>query len=108
MKSGLDEAQAGIKNTGRNTNNLRYTETEEELNNLLMKMKEESENVGLKFNIQKLRSWHVIPSLHGKSMGRKQKQWQTLFSQAPKSLQMVTVAMELNDTSSLGENLWQT
>ena len=74
MKSGLDEAQAGIKNAGRNTNNLRYTETEEELKNLLMKMKEESENFGLKFNIQKLRSWHVVPSLHGKSMGKKWKQ----------------------------------
>ena len=53
MKSGLDEAQAGIKNAGRNTNNLRYTESEEELKSLLMKVKEESEKVGLKLNIHK-------------------------------------------------------
>jgi len=53
VKSGLDEAQAGIKNAGRNTNNLRYTESEEELKSLLMKVKEESEKVGLKLNIHK-------------------------------------------------------
>ena len=69
----LEEVQAGIKIAGRNTNNLRYTEdttlmveSEEELNSLLMKVKEESEKVGLKLNIQKLRSWHLVPSLHGK------------------------------------------
>ena len=69
----LDEAQAGIKITGRNINNLRYAydttlmaESEEELKSLLMKVKEESEKVGLNFNIQKLRSWHLVPSLHGK------------------------------------------
>ena len=71
--AGLDEAQAGIKIAGRNINNLRNTndttlmaESEEELKSLLMKVKEESEKVGLKLNIQKLRSWHPVPSLHGK------------------------------------------
>ena len=71
--AGLDEAQARIKIVGRNINNLRYTddtalmeESEEELNSLLMKVKEESEKVGLKLNVQKLRPWHPVPSLHGK------------------------------------------
>ena len=69
----LDEAQAGIKIAGRNINNLRYAdnttlmaESEEELTSLLMKLKEESEKVGLKLNIQKIRSWHLVPSFHGK------------------------------------------
>ena len=69
----LDESQAGIKTVGRNTNNLRYAdgitlmaEGKEELKSLLMKVKEESEKAGLKLNIQKLRSWHLVPSLHGK------------------------------------------
>ena len=69
--AGLEEAQAGIKISGRNINNLRYAdtttlmaETEEELKSLLMKVKEESEKVGLK--LRKLRSWHLVPSLHGK------------------------------------------
>ena len=69
----LDEAQAGIKTAGRNINNLRYAddttliaEIEGELKTLLMKVKEESEKVGLKLNIQKLRSRHLVPSLHGK------------------------------------------
>ena len=67
----LDETQAGIKIAGRNINNLRYAddtilmaESDEELKSLLMKMKDESEKVGLKLNIQKLRSWHPVPSLH--------------------------------------------
>ena len=71
--SGLDETQAGIKIAERNISNLRYAdvatlmaESEEELKSLLMKVKEESENAGLKLNIKKLRSWHPIPSLHGK------------------------------------------
>ena len=70
--AGLEEAQAGIKIAGRNINNLRYandttlmTESEE-LKSLLMNVKEESEKVGLKLNIQKIRSWHPVPSLHGK------------------------------------------
>ena len=71
--TGLEEAQAGIKILGRNINHLRYAddttliaESEEELKRLLMKVKEESENVALKLNIQKIRSWHLVPSLHGK------------------------------------------
>ena len=71
--TGLEEAQAGIKVSGRNINNLRYAddttlmaESEDELKSLLMKVKEESEKVGLKPNIQKLRSWHPVPSLHGR------------------------------------------
>ena len=71
--AGLDEAQAGIKIARRNTNNLRYsdntmfmTESKEELKIPLMKVKEESKKTGLKLNIQKLRSWHLLPSLHGK------------------------------------------
>ena len=69
----LDEAQAGIKIAGRNINNFRYAdditlmaESKEEVKSLLMKVKEESEKVGLKLNIQKLRSWHLVPSLHCK------------------------------------------
>ena len=71
--AGLEEAQAGIKIAGRNIKNLRYAdeitlmaENEEELKSLLMKVKEESEKVGLKLNIKKRRSWHLVPSLHGK------------------------------------------
>ena len=71
--AGLDEAQAGIKIARRNINNLRYVdditlmaESEEELKSLLMKVKEESEKVGLKSTFRKLRSWHLVPSLHGK------------------------------------------
>ena len=70
--AGLEEAQAGIKISGRNINNLRHAddttlvaESEEELKSLLMKVKEESEKVGLKFpTFRKLRSWHLVPSLH--------------------------------------------
>ena len=71
--AGLDEAQAGIKIAGTNINNLRYANDttlmakyEEELKSLLMKVKEESENVGLKLNIQKTRSWYPVPSLQDK------------------------------------------
>ena len=71
--AGLDEAQAGIKTVGRNINNLRYAddttltaESEKEPKILLMKVKEDSEKVGLKLNIQKTKSQHLIPSLHGK------------------------------------------
>ena len=68
----LDEAQAGIKIAGRDINNLRYADDttlmaeSKELKTVLMKVKEESEKVGLKFNIQKTRSWHLVPLLHGK------------------------------------------
>ena len=71
--AGLEETQVGIKIAGRNINNLRYAdhatlmaESEEELKSLLMKVKEESEKVGLKLNIQRTRSWHTVPSVHGK------------------------------------------
>ena len=73
LHTGLEEAQSGIKIARRNINNLRYAddtthmaESEEEVKRLTMKVKEESEKVGLKLNIQKLRSWHPVPSLHGK------------------------------------------
>ena len=88
----LDETQAGIKIAGRNISNLSYADDttlmaeSEKLKSLLMKVKKESEKVGLKLNIQKLRSWHVVPSLHGKQMGNQWKQCQTLFWGAPKSL----------------------
>ena len=77
--AGLEEAQAGIKIVRRNINYLRYaddttlTAESKELKSLLMKVKEESEKFGLKLNLRKLRSWHLVPSLHGKLMG---KQWQ--------------------------------
>ena len=71
--AGLEEAQSGIKIARRNINNLRYAydttlmaESKEELKSLLIKVKDESEKVGLKLNIQKTRSWHLVPSLHGK------------------------------------------
>ena len=71
--TGLEEAQAGIKIARRNISNLRYTddtifmaESEDELKSLLMKVNEDSEKVGLNINIQKKRSWHLVPSLHGK------------------------------------------
>ena len=70
--AGLDEVQSGIKIAGRNINNLRYADDttlmaeSEEPKSLLMKVKEESEKVGLKLNMQKTKSWHLVPSLHGK------------------------------------------
>ena len=103
--AGLEEAQAGIKIAERNINNLRYAddttlmaESKEELKSLLMKVKEESEKVGLKLNIQKTKIRHMVPSLHGKQMGKQQ---MTLFFWAPKSLQMVIAAMKLKDAYSL-------
>ena len=77
----LDEAQAGIKIARRKINNLRYAddttlvaESEEELKSLLMKVREEKEKVGLKLNIQKSKIMHLVPSLHGKEMGKQWKQ----------------------------------
>ena len=103
----LDEAQAGIKMARRNINNFRYADDanfmaeSEELKSLLMKVKEESEKVGLKLNIQKtnmtsrpITSWQTE---------KQWKQWQALFFGAPKSLQMVTAAMKLKDAYSLEE-----
>ena len=121
--SGLEESQAGIKIARRNINNLRYAddttlmeESEEELKSLLMKMKEESENVGLKLNIQKTKimasgpitSWQILHITSWHFMGKQWKQFQTLFFGAPKSLQMVIAAMKLKDAYSLEGNLWPT
>ena len=92
QNAGLDETQAEIKIARRNINNLRYPDDttlmaeSEELRSLLMKVKEESEKVDLKLNIQKPKSWHPITSLYGKQMGKQRKQWLTLFWGAPKSL----------------------
>ena len=106
--TGLDEAQAGIKITRRNINNLRYAdntsfmaERKEELKSLLMKVKEESEKVGLKFNIQKTKITASGPITSWEIDGKQWKQCQTLFFWAPKSLQMVTAAMKLKDAYSL-------
>ena len=81
QNAGLDEAQAGIKTAGKNINNLRYAdditlkaESEEELRSLLMKVKEDSEKAALKLNIHKIRSWHQVPSLHGRQTGKHCKQ----------------------------------
>ena len=107
--AGLDEAQAGIKIAGRNINNLRYAddttlmaESEEELKTLLMKVKEESEEVGLKLNIQKTKIMACSPITSWQIDG---KQCQTLFFWAPKSLQMMTAAMKLRDAYSLERKL---
>ena len=111
--TGLEEAQAGIKIAGRNINNLRYAddttlmaESKAELKSVLMNMKEESETVGLKLNIQKTKimasgpvtSWQMGNNGNG----------ETLFSWAPESLQMMTAAMKLKDACSLEEKLWST
>ena len=81
MKCWAGGSTAGVKTARRNINNLKYAddttllaESDEELKSLLMKVKEESEKIGLKLNIQKLRSWHSVPSLHGKEMGKQWKQ----------------------------------
>ena len=110
--TGLHEAQVGIKILGRNINNLRYAddttlmaESEEELKSLLLKVKEESEKVGLKLNIQKMKfmasgpitSWQI----NGETV-----ETVTLFWGAPKSLQMVITAMKLKDAYSLEGKLW--
>ena len=106
--TGLEEAQAGIKIAGWNINNLRYAddttlmaESKEELKSLLRKVKEESEKVGLKLNIQKTKIMASGSITSWKIDGKQWKQWQTLFWRAPKSLQMVTAAMKLKDAYSL-------
>src|SRR5574337_519821 len=98
--AGLEEAQAGIKIAGRNINNLRYADyttlmaESEELKSLLMKVKEDSEKVGLKLNIQKTKIMASSPITSWQIDG---KQWLTLFFWAPKSLQVVIAAMKLKD-----------
>jgi len=106
--AGLEEAQDGIKIARRNINNLRYAddttllaESEEELKSLLMKVKEESEKVGLKLNIQKTKIMASCPITSWEIDGETWKQWLTLFLGAPKSLYMVTSAMKLKDAYSL-------
>ena len=110
--TGLDEAQAGIKIARRNINNLRYAddttlmaESEEELKSLLMKVKEESEKVGLKLNIQKTKIMASRPIISWQMNGKQWKQCQTLSFWAPKSLQMVIADMKLKDACSLEEKL---
>ena len=110
--AGLEEAQAGIKIAGRNINNLRYVddttlmaESEEELKDLLMKVKEESEKLGLKLNIQRTKIMASGPITSWEIEGKEWKQCQALFLGAPKSLQMVTAAMKLKDAYSLEEKL---
>ena len=113
--AGLEEAQAGIKIAGRNSNNLRYAddttfmaESEEELKRLLMKVKEESEKVGLKLNIQKTKIMASGPIISWEIDGETVETVSDLIFWAPKSLQMVTAAMKLKDAYSLEEKLWPT
>ena len=109
--AGLEEAHAGIKIAGRNINNLRYADDttlmaeSEELKSLLMKVKEESENVGLKLNIQKSKIMASGPITSWQIDGETVETVKDLFWGAPKSLQMVTSAMKLKDTCSLEEKL---
>ena len=112
LNARLDEAQAGIKIAGRNINNLRYAddttltaESEEELKSLLMKVKEESEKVGLKLNIQKTKIMASGPITSWEIDGEQWKQCQTLFFWAPKPLQMVIAAMKLKGAYSLERKL---
>ena len=113
-RAGLDETQAGIKIAGRNINNLRYAddtilmaESEEELKSLLMKVKVESEKVGLKFNVQKTKIMASSPitswQINGKTVETVAEF--IFWGGAPKSLQMVTAAMKLKDACSLEEKL---
>ena len=106
--AGLDEAQTGIKIAERNINNLRYADdttlmaqSEEELKSLLMKVKEESEKVGLKVNIQKTKIMASGPITSWEIDGETVKTVADFFGGAPKSLQMVTAAMKLKDAYSL-------
>ena len=112
QNAGLDVAQAGIKIAGRNINNLRYAddttlmaEREEELKSLLMKVKVESEKVGLNLNIQKTKIMASGPITSWEIDGKQWEQCQALFFWAPKSLQIVIAVMKLKDAYSLEENL---
>ena len=113
--AGLDEAQAGIKIAGRNISNLRYAddttlmaESEEEPKSLSMKVKEESENVGLKLNIQKTKIMPSCPITSWEIDGETVETVSDFILGAPKSLQMVIVAMKLKDAYSLEGKLWPT
>ena len=109
--AGLEEAQAGIRIARRNINNLRYAyddtlmaESEEELKSILMKVKEESEKVGLNLNIEKTKIMASSPITSGQIDGETV-ETVTLFSWVPKSLQMVTASTKLKDACSLEETL---
>ena len=113
--AGLEEAQAGIKIAGRNINNLRYVddttlmaESEEELKSLLMKVKEEKEQVGLKLNIQKIKTMASGPITSWQIDGETVETVSEFIFQGPESLQMVTAAMKLKDAYSLEGKLWPT
>ena len=113
--TGLDEAQAGNKIAGRNINNLRHAddttlmaESEEELKSLLMKVKEESEKVDLKLNIQKTKITASSPITAWQIDGETVETVAVFSFWAPKSLQMVTAVMKLKDAYSLEEKLWPT
>ena len=110
QNAGVDEAQAGIKIAGRNINNLRYAddttlmaETEEELKNFLMEVKEESEKAGLTLNIQKTKIMVSVPIISFKIDGETMETVRDFILGAPKSLWMVTAAMKLKDACSLEE-----
>ena len=112
--TGLEEAQAGIKIAGRNISHLRYAddtalmaESEEELKSLLMKVKEESEKVGLKLNIQKTKIMVSGPITSWEIDGEIVETVADYFGGAPKSLQVVIVGMKLKDACSLDEKLFQ-
>ena len=113
--TGLEEAQAGIKIAGRNINNLRnaddttlMAESEEEVKSLLMKVKEESEKVGLKLNIQKTKIMASGPITSWQTDAETVETVAVFSFWAPKSLQMVTAVMKLKDAYSLEEKLWPT
>ena len=110
--AGLDKAQAGIKIARRNMNNLKYVngttltaESKEELKSLLMKVKEESEKVGLKLSIQKMNIMASGPITSRERDGKTMERVIDFILGAPKSLQMVTAAMKLRDACSLEEKL---
>ena len=113
--AGLDDTQAGIKIARRNLNNLRYAddttlmaESEEELKSFLMKVKEESEKVDLKLNIQKTKIVASGPITSWQIDGETVETVPDFIFWAPKSMQMVTAAMKLKDVWSLEEKLWPT
>ena len=110
--AGLEEAQAGIKIAGRNINNLRYAdnatlmaESEKKLKSLLMKVKEESEKVGLKLNMQKTKIMTSSPITSWQIDGETMETVRDFILEAPKSLQMVIAAIKLKDACSLEEKL---
>ena len=111
--TGLEEAQAGIEIAGRNINNLRYdttlmAESVEELKSLLMKVKEESEKIGLKLNIQKTKIMASSPITSWQIDGETVETVADYFSGLQKSLQMVTTVLKLKDAYTLEGKLWPT